>query len=705
MDSHHRLEGRRRRSVIEASTWGPALLVLVIGLWFVLSRSYHALQDASVVSLSQTPSAPQAVPKMGVPGGSAAASSVDTSRLTEDVARLKAEVASRDRDITRLMALLVQRPALPPKPPGEGEDGHGAAEVAATNRARSFAASIVFGPRYAANPWRASLVRGRIDWHDLVPQPDGAAAPAAAAAPPPLSVEGLTPAAAAGAAAAAAKGAAAASSGLEAAAQLARHVREDAKTRLVALLQDRDPGPPHSPALAGARTATPQERLLGVLRGDALVADARTNAVSSNATVFEALLTLLRSRPAVERAAAVAGVGTDDLSGHYGPPAETGPLSPLAGCPLVRDKCLLHATLRACVAESLCGWCEARAVCVTRGMGAVQCVATPGAGAWGEGGAAGGAAGGEVGGAAGVARGEADKGKATGGGKDAAPLPPSLPPPPALVSGSRPGQLIVAADTVPPPSGVLPLGAFRVTPSGERTPVVRGNCSVLVWEHPLALGVAGDSVMAYHLATETLPQWYAAAKAAPGGVGGVSSLVLVKGAYHELFVFAHVFSGGCPRAAAALEVQRACFVPPGEGDAAAEASAGKDSAAGGTAPRGRPAPRGASALALALVDADSGAFVRALTPAEAAGVLEPPSVAVQKGMRLGLPAAKRVLEGIATLVAGSDSWLDTARLRYGDILPSALSTEDVRSAAGHAAGRIKLGACGGKIGGRSGKEW
>lgn len=55
-----------------------------------------------------------------------------------------------------------------------------------------------------------------------------------------------------------------------------------------------------------------------------------------------------------------------DVSRHYAPGADWGPMAKYGACPIVRDKCMVHATDRECVLDELCGWCASRLLCVDR---------------------------------------------------------------------------------------------------------------------------------------------------------------------------------------------------------------------------------------------------------------------------------------------------------------------------------------------------
>ena len=368
--------------------------------------------------------------------------------------------------------------------------------------ARAAALHLVSPP--ALNPWRASLLRGRLDWHDLVPLTFH------------VGVRG------------------------EAAAEaLSRHLREDAKVSLLNVLQGRV-----GSALGSAREARR-------LRAAAPAADAP-------AQVWVAM--------------------------GYGEAAAGGPLGALEGCPHVRDGCLLHGSLLACLGNSLCGWCAASSTCLTRGGGGgVPCAPSPGT----------------------------PRGEAAG----------------ALeLQGRRledaPGVLLVSAAAI-------------ATGDGAR----RRNCSVLAQEAVIAVEIAGNSKMAYHWAGETLPSWVRAAAGTPGGLGGVDTLVVYSGPWHDLLAMAYVFSRNCPRSKSERVLARVCS--PGI-------------AAAGWGARGQLAAVNAATDApLALYDA---AQSRA-----AGGGLDPQAAlaqAVQQGgHRLSLKQAREVLGGIARGDAAFDAWL------------------------------------------------
>lgn len=374
-----------------------------------------------------------------------------------------------------------------------------------------------------ANPWRAAFIRGRLDWHDLVPDTFS------------VGVHG------------------------EAAAEaLARHLREEAKTELLELLQDVGGGGGAFPAPAslGAGAGGAQARILDALRG-------RANA-------SHPLLALLRDDDAVAAAAAAAGVGAEDVSAHAPPPPLWGPLAPLAGCARVREGCLLHTSLTACVGSPLCGWCAASATCLTRGgAGGVRCAAAPGAAA------------------------------------DAA-VAASLP------GSGADGVLVVAADRVPWGGAARGGGARRPWAEGGGA---AANCTVLLRGAPLTVEISGNSKMVYHWATETLPGWVAAAAAAPGGLGAVDRLLVYKGAWDDLLALSHVFSRSCPVAAGAPALARACLVDPsvkaagGAGelalvDAASDVLLGRVfDARASAAALGHPAAAVAAGMRLSLADA------------------------------------------------------------------------------------------------------
>jgi hypothetical protein len=314
-----------------------------------------------------------------------------------------------------------------------------AAAPAARAAARALALALVTPP--PTNPWRAALLRGRLDWHDLVPLTFhvGARGEAAAEA-------------------------------------LSRHLREDAKVALLNVLQGRVGSA--LGAAAPAAAAPPHLR-------PALAAGGRSGSGSGSGS---------------------GGLAENWVAVGLGEAAGGGALGALEGCPLVRDGCLLHGSLLACLGSSLCGWCAASSTCLTRGGGSgVPCAPTPG-----------------------TPRGE---------------------PAGALeVSGKRledtPGVLLVSAASV--------VAASSASASGN------SSCSILLRETRLTVGIEGNSKMAYHWAGETLPGWVRAAASAPGGLGSVDTQVLYRGPWHDLLALSYIFSRNCPRSEQDAVLPRVC---------------------------------------------------------------------------------------------------------------------------------------------------
>ena len=371
--------------------------------------------------------------------------------------------------------------------------------------ARQYALSLVNPPSYL-NPWRESFLRGRLDWHNLVKDTFSVGE----------------------------KGEAAAEA-------LSRHLREEAKTTLLSLLQD-------SWGVFSRREYAP----MGVRRG----AESRWSAQRELVRVAESrsralgvtLLDVLRDPKEVLHAADVVGVAESDISEERVDRVDGGPLTALEACPIVRDTCLLHQTLTSCIANSLCGWCPASSTCLTRGIGVedggVPCKPTPGtprsepvgalrleqgeASAWLEG----------------LPRGGINNGSgntsshalsinstaASAVGTDAsAQQQQQLRHSEARPLGELPGVLLVSGHTVPSPS------------SSQPSP---NTCSILLQKETiLSVDISGNSKMAYHWATETLPAWVSSAKSLPGGLGTVGNLVVYKGPWHELLALSYIFSG------------------------------------------------------------------------------------------------------------------------------------------------------------------
>ena len=55
-----------------------------------------------------------------------------------------------------------------------------------------------------------------------------------------------------------------------------------------------------------------------------------------------------------------------DVSAHYAPSSDWGPMAKYGACPVIRDKCMVHGSDRECVLDELCGWCAGRQLCVDR---------------------------------------------------------------------------------------------------------------------------------------------------------------------------------------------------------------------------------------------------------------------------------------------------------------------------------------------------
>ena len=445
------------------------------------------------------------------------------------------------------LSLLLLRPSTPPAPAAAPA---GAAAAAAA--ARALALALVSPP--AVNPWRASLLRGRLDWHDLVPLTFHVGAKGEAAA------EALN-----------------------------RHLREDAKVALLGVLQGRVGSALGAVGLGGSGAvsgggdgAPPPPRLRPALLGEAGGA----------------------------AAAAAAALAEHWVAAGQGQAAEGGALGALEGCPLVRDGCLLHGSLLACLGDSLCGWCAASSTCLTRGGGSgVPCAPTPG-----------------------TPRGE-----------------------PA-------GALEVAGRRLEDSAGVLLVSAAAVPSAANASAGSRASnataCSILLREARLTVEIAGNSKMAYHWAGETLPSWVQAAAAAPGGLGGVDTLVLYRGAWHDLLALAYVFSRNCPRSDSEAVLARVC-------------SGSGGGSGSGRQPAGLPEQ-------LAAVGAEDDAVLAVLPGAASAaaaqgglGAEAALAAAVQRGgHRLSLRQAREVLQGLGRGEARYDAWLAAAAPALGSISSS-----------------------------------
>jgi hypothetical protein len=412
--------------------------------------------------------------------------------------------------------------------------------AAAAPRALDILRASIGGPVARPNPWRDAVVRGRVDWHDLVTVPS-----------PPKGSPGEA---------------------------LARHLREDAKDALLRLLQNVG----RYPSGSAGRAASVQDRLLTELRR-----------AGGRAPILELVL----SRDAVARAADTAALDADDLSALRAT-ADDGE-DERRGCTLVRDTCLLHSTLRACLHDSFCGWCAANSVCLTRGVSPVPCAPT----------------------AQSSQRANSSAGSSAARHVDVRGVSLDL----------LKGALVVATDTVP--TDPIPKGATSLARDGDLQPST--NCSLIVREHPIFVAITGNAAMAYHLFTETLPGWVSAAASSPQGARGLSTTVLVRGAWNELLSFSSLFSRSCTRSVSNAEVtQGACFL---------RASSS----------------RKLSSLRLSVVNAATGRPLAHLDADVSATLLEPVEVSVRAGMRLNVNEMEAALEAVAAGGAPGSAWLSS----------------------------------------------
>ena len=273
----------------------------------------------------------------------------------------------------------------------------------------------------ALNPARAAWRRASLDWHDLVP------------------------------------------------ATSTREARDRAKSQLLRLLQNFD-----APAALRESCGVggcPDDAAAGSTQAQ-LVTLARAELSSASGDDWRALARLVGNATWAARKATALGLDAEDLSALRVDESAHGPLAKFQACGRVRDACILHATMRACVDDAWCGWCEhGGGLCVSR-------------------------------------------------------LAPVRPNPaagqPQAVCASR--TLIVAAESVPsfyrgPPSRVSRLVLRSRALRLRLEPMEPAACSFIVTRRsPLLLTLNdGNSRMAFHFVTETLPSWYQDAQELHGG--------------------------------------------------------------------------------------------------------------------------------------------------------------------------------------------
>ena len=285
------------------------------------------------------------------------------------------------------------------------------------------------------------------------------------------------------------------------------------------------------------------------------------------------------------------------------PTANHGPLAVLASCKVLRDRCMVHLSVRACVQDELCGWCPGgmrggpAGLCVDRFVAHLPDL-------------------------------EAGEPAAVCAGGVLAVVAESLPSRFWAAEGASRDVLeliLPGADSHGPPT----VRRVRHGPSHPRN----SSCSVVVTRRrPLLVSLLGNSVMGYHFWTETAPGWFAAANH-HGGLVGLQQHVWVhgEGGYLDL---AALFSPSCPRS-------------PSELPAGVTVCYARDDP-----PAHQEDPH------LVLIRHATGAEV---PPSQGAGggvpVLEPLPVAVARGLRVGLAAQSELIagaggEGAAALAQG-----------------------------------------------------
>lgn len=215
------------------------------------------------------------------------------------------------------------------------------------------------------------------------------------------------------------------------------------------------------------------------------------------------------------------------LRAFRSPTSNHGPLAKYAACGVVRDKCLVHSSARACVEDELCGWCASTRVCLDR---------FPAAAYW-----------------------------------------------PEPEAGSRvrscPGALHVVRRSVPSEYWSWALGNDGNSVGERRRPVVYEvgsgpttdrwrkltalnssdgsagaaswmlpNCSVVITRRrALLLSQSGDAKMSYHFWTQASPAWFAYASSGDGLDHLRQHVWIDEKSQSEHLHLTHMFSDSCHR--------------------------------------------------------------------------------------------------------------------------------------------------------------
>lgn len=330
-------------------------------------------------------------------------------------------------------------------------------------------------------------------------------------------------------------------------------------------------------------------------------------------------------------AAQARAIGMDplDLSAHWASARETGPLGKYSTCRVARDPCMLHATARACVEDELCGWCPqvrgAQAGTARLPVVDPSDPEQPSSGLC-------------------MGRWEAYRPE-----KDGGVLIPSCAAPLWVTRHSVPS--LRAEDGLRGPVGKLHFSEAKV----HLQAISASNCSVVVTRRsPIMLGISGNSQMAYHFYTETVPGWFLNLKRLEGFSTLSVHVYVWSGSSTEFVPMLYPFTDSCPRLSDDLPAlppgSHICYSMAGAGGAAAHKSKGDEQPAQESSRSwpwsseelfGRPTPP------LALWDSLTGdtlPWPSLNTDWDA--ILGDPMVAVRRGMRLGLHGQRAVLQRV-----------------------------------------------------------
>ena len=332
--------------------------------------------------------------------------------------------------------------------------------------------------------------------------------------------------------------------------------------------------------------------------------------------------------------------GPDDVAVVRADHVSRGPLAKYAACGIVRDVCIIHTTVRACVEDELCGWCAGSIAASSSDNGALAGVC--------------------------LSRFDSSWREPAAG----APSPICAGAPLWVNAASVPERRAKDVRTVQNATskGVRVFSLSR----GSSGPVVASAslsaCDVLVTRRrPLRISIMGNSKMAYHFWTESASALMQSA-AAEGGLQFLRQHAWVDdSSVPEFTHFAALFSDSCWRPVSSIP-PRLCYedVEKAPGARVVIRFTEKGEASQGPSHTTSQIWTGLLDPELAAVEPGSGKWIP--EPHVQQPALETVATAVRRGMRLGVTGMAAALRSVARNV-GNAARGDIQNIRAAALLP------------------------------------